>query len=144
MNVCAAAAAMPQIEDQELSVAHHVFDVVPEHPEKHHIADQMEPPAVHEHGREHGPVLRRRLHQADHARSKLDPTAGPGSVEDLAGDEAKVANRARERLLGAGPLQNDESQDVGDQDGDGDDGGTLGGVLVLVRKHEAESRRLDG
>src|SRR5467141_3250603 len=45
-----------------------------------------------------------------------------------------------DRARGPCPLDKREGQDVRDDDGDGDDCGALGGILIFVRKHEAESR----
>src|SRR6266852_2818952 len=60
-------------------------------------------------------------------------------VQDLAGDQSELADRARQRLRGARALNEQPSQDVDDNEADGDDGGQLGGILVLVGQHAAES-----
>ncbi len=41
-----------QVEQQVSDVAQAVFDVVPEHPEEKHVADDVEPPRMHEERRE--------------------------------------------------------------------------------------------
>ncbi len=51
--------AAEQIEDDELDLAHTVFDVVAEDPEEEHVAGQVQEPAVHEHRRERGDEHRR-------------------------------------------------------------------------------------
>jgi hypothetical protein len=38
-----------QIEEQELDVAHGIFDIVAEHPKEHHIASQMPDISVEKH-----------------------------------------------------------------------------------------------
>ncbi len=95
----------------------------------------MEPPAVHEHGREHGPVLRYGVHEADQAGSELQAAARLGGLQDLAGDQTKIADGPRERTGSTRTLNKNEGKDVGEDDCDGDDGGLFGGVLVLVGEH---------
>lgn len=46
--------AAQQVEEQETSVTHRIFDVVPEDPEKPHVADQMDSASVEEHGGHQG------------------------------------------------------------------------------------------
>ena len=43
-----------EVEDDEAHAAERVLDVVPEDPEEQHVAEQVEPVGVHEHGRERG------------------------------------------------------------------------------------------
>ena len=43
--------AREQIEEQVFNVAQQVLDVIPEHPQEHHIPGEVHEPAVHEHGR---------------------------------------------------------------------------------------------
>lgn len=43
-----------QVEDQKFEVAEAVFDIVAEDPQKQHIAEQVQPAAMHEHRGEYG------------------------------------------------------------------------------------------
>jgi hypothetical protein len=41
-----------QVEDEEFEVSEAVLDIVAKDPQEQHIAEQMQPTAMHEHGRE--------------------------------------------------------------------------------------------
>jgi hypothetical protein len=43
-----------EIEDQEVDVAELVLDIVAEDPQEQHVAEEMKPASVHEHGGEDG------------------------------------------------------------------------------------------
>ena len=43
-----------QIKSEELHVAEAVLDIVAEDPQKQHVAEEMQPAAMHEHGGENG------------------------------------------------------------------------------------------
>lgn len=49
--------AARQIENREAQRAHAVFDVVPEDPDRPHVADNVPPSAVQKHAGEEGPVV---------------------------------------------------------------------------------------
>ena len=62
--------AAEQIEDQELHVPEAVLDVVAEDPQVEHVAAEVQPAAVHEHGAENG----RDVGSADGPKSGLART----------------------------------------------------------------------
>ena len=102
-TTCASAAAQAaeQIEHHEAHVAHRVLDVVAEHPEEPHVADQVEPAAVHEHRGDQGEPARLPDDALDRARAKR-PRPAP-RCRAARPEWRRAADRARERGLGAGP-----------------------------------------
>ena len=93
-----------EIENQELPVPGHIFDVVSKDPEKQHVADQVEPAAVHEHRRDHGPVLRHGVYQTHHTGRQRHSAPGRDAVRDLARNEAQLADRPGQWPLRSRPL----------------------------------------
>src|SRR2546423_833348 len=93
-----------KIEEHELYMTHRVFDVVPEHPEEPHVARQMKPPAVHEHGREDRPIMRGGTDETGKPGRELNAATDRGGPEQLPWRQPKLAHRPRQRPLRARAL----------------------------------------
>ncbi len=84
--------AARQIENREAQRAHAVFDVVPEDPQRPHIADDVRPSAVQKHAGEEGPVVIGG--EAEHFRPCGMSVAGRHDAEQV---EDLVERRLRHR-----------------------------------------------
>ena len=109
-----------QVEGQEAAAPQRVLDVVPEDPEREHVAGQVHQAAVEEHAGEDG-------------EGRRDDVARPDVLEgeELVGDGAAHQDRVRE----AGGELPAEGRQVGRQDGPGDDRDLLAGDVVAQGKH---------
>src|SRR5438874_7596620 len=83
-----------KIEEHELYMTHRVFDVVPEYPQEPHVARQVKPPAVHEHGREDRPIMRRGTDETGKPGRELHAAADRRRPELLPWGQTKCAHRA--------------------------------------------------
>ena len=102
-----------QIEDQEFCVAEPILDIVAEDPQEQHVAEEMHPAAMHEHGGED-------LHRACH-----------GALRKLGGDECPLPDKG----IACGELEQ-EHRKVQDDEGNGDDrSGAPLRVVVTDREH---------
>ena len=141
-----------QIEDQVGDRAHAIFDVVPEDPEEQHVAADVEPAPVQEHGVEHrqpdllvgkvavravqriGAVARGVVLVAERGRDLL-VGQGPPFDHFTRDGGVFVAEGGVVRVGAEGPLDEDEDQDVGRDEQNGDDGKSPRRVVILERDH---------
>ena len=133
------AEAAKEIEHGELRVPHRVLDVVPEDPQEPHVADQVQPPAMHEHGREQRDVPRLGIHDAGQAARDRHAAAGRRRPQQLARYQPQLAHRPGQRDRRAQTLREDPRQHVQRDDPHRDVRRQYCRVLVLVRNHESES-----
>ena len=89
-----------KIEGHEAHVAHRVLDVVPEDPQEPHVADQVEPAAVHEHRGDHGvPGAAVAAQRADRIRRQRKARPCGCGVQQIGRHQPKLADRRRQRRL---------------------------------------------
>src|SRR2546421_10596666 len=93
-----------KIEEHELSMTHRVFDVVPEHPQEPHVARQVKPPAVHEHGREDRPIMRRGTDETGKPGRALNAAHDRGGPEALTWRQSQSAHRPGQKRARARAL----------------------------------------
>ena len=67
-----------QIEHDEAHMAHGVLDIVAEHPEEQHVAEQMDPAAVQEHVGDQREALRHMKGDIMVSSPRPGPSARPG------------------------------------------------------------------
>ena len=99
------------VEDCEAYRAHRILDVVTEDPEKPHVAENVHPAAVHEHGRHHGDPVRLAVDPARHRCAGVD---GVERAEQIGRDQTQAADRLAERRVHAEALQRAPDERVND------------------------------
>ncbi len=105
-------------------MTHDVLNVVAEHPEVQHVADQVHPTAVQEHAGQH---CRERRHCRDLGREH-------GVAEDDGGDRAILIYKGFAGSRGQRTLV-EEHEAAGDDEGDGHDRCVFGRVIVIEGQH---------
>jgi hypothetical protein len=116
-------------------VAHRVLDVVPEDPEEPHVADQVKPAPMHEHGAQRSEPAAIAGYDADGgtAHGKAEPVGQ--ETQKLAGNETQLADRSGQIRLRAHSLHPDPENHVCRDEEQGDDRCRQGGIVVPVREH---------
>ena len=89
-----------QVEDDEPPVAHRVLDIVAEHPQKHHVADQVQPAAVQEQAGQ----------QRRCGRRRGEPRRETGAAPQDAGHDAEAVHRRRAGIGGQTRLPDEDQQ----------------------------------
>ena len=108
--------AAQQVEEHEAHRPHRVLHVVAEYPQEPHVADDVQPAAVHEHRRQHRRPARRVAQFAPAVRAQLNLRARRHATQQLAGYQPELADRARQRRIRAKTLHEHPHEDI-----DGDD-----------------------
>ncbi len=126
-----------QVEQQEARQPHDVLDVVAEHPQEPHVADDVEPAAVHEH----------RAEQVEPAAATVDHAGKPGTERHLEArrhqpqqirrNQPVQAQRARQRAFDTETLHEEPREDVERDDQHGAQGPAQPHIVVVERKHAA-------
>ena len=76
-----------------------ILDIVPEHPQKPHVADQVQPAAVQEHRGERGEPVPLHAQYADLTWAERQRSARRHAAEKLAGNKPQLADGARQRRI---------------------------------------------
>ncbi len=120
-----------EIEDNELSMPHDVFNVVPENPQVQHIPDQVHPAAVKKHTGDQTAIGR---HRREFNREF-------GIPEHDRGDGPILIHKGLPALLPQHELVQ-EDDDAGNQKPYGHDGFDIRGVVVTQWNHEITLRHI--
>src|SRR5581483_322213 len=120
---------------KKAKVAHRVFDVVAEEPQKPHVAEQMHPRPVQEHVSEEMHETATVPCHAGKSLTERHVRAGRQSAGELAGDQTEIAYRSRHARLRAGALNQQPNEDVDGDDRERDHRRPLGLIFVAIRKH---------
>ncbi len=124
-----------EVEDEIAQVPHRILDVVPEHPQEPHIAEQVSPAAVHEHGSEG--CLPAQPAEAATLAAEVHPLPGLRGPCDLSGYHSVAADRLHEALARAGVLHEQPHAYVDCDEDESDVGSELGRVLVAQGEEHA-------
>ena len=84
------------VEQQVLDVTEGIFDVVAEHPQEQHVADEVHQAAMDEHGREHRPPGRDRRSDVDSPGAYREQFEAPARRE-FGGYEAELQEEHEDR-----------------------------------------------
>ena len=126
-----------QIEKDEPPRSQRILHIVSEDGQKPHVADKVEPPAVHEHGTDHGPYGSVCRQNAGQALPQRDPCPRFQCAEKLPRDEPVPANRSGQGKIGSQPLNEDPCRGVETDNEEGHDRRAEGRVIITKGKHIA-------
>ncbi len=127
--------AAQDVENYEAHRPHRVLDIVAEDPQEPHIADNVEPSTVHEHGRKDCRPARRGAEFAPGVGTELNLCAGRHGSEQLARNQPQLANGPCQQRIRAQPLHENPHENVDGYDAERCVGNEDLRIVVSDREH---------
>ncbi len=108
-----------QVEHDKPQRTHDVFDVVAEYPQEPHVAEDVQPAAVHEHRGKQRLGIADAVQTAAQGVAQGYAGAGIHVAQQVAGDQSVKTQRFAERLRVAGTLHDEPDERIHDNQRDG-------------------------